>query len=115
MVAFLQDEESGKILQVANAESAIWPLQLENMHVKRMRLYPNPTSSTLFVESTESFTANTVIEVMDMTGRRLLVREAMAGERLLRLQTDELIEGTYMIQRRDHGIITGRDTFVKTR
>lgn len=113
VIAFLQDRETGKVLQVAKADSAEFPLPAIEKEVHRLKIYPNPAGEYLFVEDERFNQPDITIEVLDMTGRVLLNEDCSTASFRVKVDIGSLSEGTYILQLKTDGTVSGRETFVK--
>ena len=113
LVAFLQDRESGKVLQVVTSEESIFPLGNSEFTTGLMKIYPNPARSVLYVERERVTGANTTIEISDLTGRVVMLMNAERGDRHTVIDISELSVGTYILNYTENGIIRERQSFIK--
>jgi len=65
---------------------------------KNLRVYPNPTSSMIMVESEALATSTGAVRVMDMSGREIMRRNLMAGQQRVQLDVSKLPAGNYVVQ-----------------
>ena len=65
---------------------------------KNLRVYPNPTSSMIMVESEALATSAGAVRVMDMSGREIMRRNLMAGQQRVQLDVSKLPAGNYVVQ-----------------
>lgn len=114
MVAFLQNRETGKVLQVIEAES-IHPNRVVQRETGKMKVYPNPVQYDLYIEPGEEIIGTVVIEITDMTGRTLKQAELQDHTPVIEINTAGLVPGTYLIFMKQNGQLKGRNTFIKAR
>lgn len=114
MVAFLQNRETGKVLQVAEAEST-HPNRIDHREVGKMKIYPNPVRYNLYLEPVSEITRGMVVEITDMTGRVLEHVKLQERTPIVEISTAGLSPGTYQIFMKQNGRVTGRSTFIKVR
>jgi hypothetical protein len=62
-----------------------------------IRIFPNPTASTLFIAS-EKFSPETQVTLFDMLGRVIMVSNKKVENHTLRLDITTLAQGSYIIQ-----------------
>jgi len=115
VVAFLQDRESGKVLQVISSDESLYPMQIRNDHFEVLKIYPNPVRNRLYVEFEAGRSNEVVLEIKDMTGRILQQTLLLANQARAEINTTKLFPGTYLINVLDQGEIIGRSTFIKVR
>lgn len=74
----------------------------------RYRVYPNPTSDLVNIDLFDTeFTEQTKILVLDLTGRILLQSKPQAGSRSVRIETNSLNNGVYVLH-----VLNGEETIV---
>jgi subtilisin-like proprotein convertase family protein len=61
-------------------------------------VFPNPTDKILNISMIENNTNNTVVELFDISGRKVLDRRLNEGELTIQLETNDLIPGMYMLK-----------------
>ncbi|MEX0988026.1 MAG: T9SS type A sorting domain-containing protein [Bacteroidales bacterium] len=115
LVAFLQDRETDKILQVVTGEESVYPMNIVHNKASELRLYPNPARSVLFIENANAAESAGSVVISDMTGRIVTLKEIAAGEQKIEINTMELSEGTYIVNWKVNGIVLGRSSFIKLR
>jgi uncharacterized protein (DUF1501 family) len=65
---------------------------------KNLTVYPNPTSAMIVVESEALATSAGAVRVVDTSGRELMRRNLMAGQRRVQLDVSKLPAGNYVVQ-----------------
>ena len=69
---------------------------LQEVNAKEFALYPNPAKSFVNLEF-ETLEENTLLQILDINGRRVRTLELKAGVETLRIEIGELPEGVYTI------------------
>ena len=115
VVAFLQDRNSGKVLQVAEAENPEFPLTSGASKTEPLRIYPNPAKDIIYVDKNLSAETSGLIEICDMTGRIVALEEIHTGDQHIAVNIQSLPEGSYILNWKEEGRIKARSGFVKIR
>ncbi len=78
-------------------------------------IYPNPVTDGLLRISFASHTGPTTIEVYDLTGRLVLIRQLsiQAGQRNLKITTSSLNAGSYVLVVKNEGRVGGRKLMIR--
>jgi hypothetical protein len=76
----------------------IAPAVLEEVKVGDFSLFPNPATQEVTVGFDEALTRDAVLEVLDLTGKRILTEHIPEGTRQHRLQLDNLSTGQVLIR-----------------
>jgi beta-galactosidase len=63
-----------------------------------MLLYPNPTSSVLYLQLSEAVTTRELVEVFDLMGQKLQTRMLESGQSFMQLDIAELKTGLYFLK-----------------
>ena len=69
---------------------------LQEVNAREFALYPNPAKSFVNLEF-EALKENTLLQILDINGRRVRTLELKAGVETLRIEIGELPEGVYTI------------------
>ena len=69
---------------------------LQEVNAREFALYPNPAKSFVNLEF-ETLEENTLLQILDINGRRVRTLELKAGVETLRIEIGELPEGVYTI------------------
>ncbi|MEN8202010.1 MAG: PKD domain-containing protein [Bacteroidota bacterium] len=116
VVAFVQDRNSGKVLQAAAIPHTpgvgIFPKRSEE---GPMHLYPNPARDHLNINFGDEPEADGEMKVVDLSGRMVFQLEIQAGQQIQVLDISKLPDGMYMVYRMKSGLIKGYSKFVKSR
>lgn len=113
LVAFLQDRETGKVLQVVTSDESVFPLHVREFRISPMKVYPNPAKNILHIERDDDVFSFTTIEISDLTGRVVMLRKVEQGDRHTEIDISELSVGTYILSCKENGIARGRQSFIK--
>lgn len=79
----------------------------DNVAAREVVLYPNPASDRLFVSADN----NSMVEVIDLSGRVMIQQEMIAGENAVDLS--QLEKGTYILRMKTSDGMTAVSKFVK--
>jgi hypothetical protein len=90
VIVFIQNDADKSILQSTYAPNA--PLSNDTVEASIVKLYPNPVSDILYIQSTES----AKVTVIDMSGKVLLRQSITEGTNSL--PVSNLLQGVYLIQ-----------------
>lgn len=115
VVGFIQNRNTGKVLQVSVSDQSEYPMQVSRVSVQSISIYPNPVREALYINTGEAVYGNSVIEICDLTGRVLKEQQVAPGISSLFVNTSELNEGTYLLFLKSEGEIKGRAPFIKAR
>lgn len=66
--------------------------------ISKIMVYPNPTSSLLYIESNFAFSKNDDLKIIDRMGRRISNIAVSVGHRQAKVDVSNLESGIYMIQ-----------------
>ena len=69
---------------------------LQEVNAKEFALYPNPAKSFVNLEF-ETLKENTLLQILDINGRRVRTFDLKAGQETLRIEIGDLPEGVYTI------------------
>lgn len=116
VVAFVEDSESGEVLQVASEYltpqvGMVFKKPLSGI----MAVYPNPADDYLFINLGNSDIENGLISLIDISGKVRLSQEFEPGFNLYRMDVSQLSEGLYMIYLTESGLIKGRSRIIVAR
>ncbi|WP_041329443.1 T9SS type A sorting domain-containing protein [Saprospira grandis] len=104
-VAFIQDNASKQVLQVATTRDlTVYPptgvlneeaIQSIGEELDGITLYPNPATEAFQVDFTKGLSEDCQWQLIDVLGRVLQEGTATAGSQTIQVQTPNLSEGTY--------------------
>ena len=69
---------------------------LQEVNARELALYPNPAKSFVNLEF-EALKENTLLQILDLNGRRVRTFDLKAGQETLRIEIGKLPEGIYTI------------------
>ncbi len=116
VAAFIQDRNTGKILQaaVAHMNETVGVLS-HSVEKGKLRCYPNPAIGTLYVHTGSMNGLGGRIDLLDMNGRVVLQEEVPAGYQLIRLDIAYLNRGLYILRWVESGQVRAVTKIVITR
>jgi hypothetical protein len=116
LIAFVQDRNSGKVLQATAIPHTPGVGISSNYDAGgQLKLYPNPARELLYVNLGESPEKLGEIQVVDLSGKRVLEYSVQAGVQIQQLDISSLTDGMYLIYRVEDGVISDHAKFVKSR
>lgn len=72
-------------------------LKVENQAFNDLAMYPNPTSEGVTISSSKLIN-ETIVELFDISGKRLLSKKVLPNERTVHLDVSTLEKGVYIVQ-----------------
>ena len=78
---------------IFNAEGSV---SLQEVNTREFALYPNPAKSFVNLEF-EALKENTLLQILDLNGRKIKTFDLKAGQEALRIDVGELSKGVYTI------------------
>jgi hypothetical protein len=116
VVAFIQDRETGQILQATTGHldsqvSAREPRK----GIGRLSVYPNPATNHLFVNLGEPASREGKLLLMDLSGKVVLEANVEPGTTVHRLDLSILPQGMYVVCWIESGQMKGRNKLIRTR
>lgn len=90
VIVFIQNDTDKVVMQSTYVPNT--PLSNETVEVSTVKLYPNPVSDVLYIQSTEQ----AKVTVLDMSGK-VLIRQSI-NEGTNSLPVSNLLQGVYLIQ-----------------
>ena len=116
VAAFIQDRTSGRILQAAvDYKDKTVGFNNPTPDKQSLKLYPNPTQNTLYVELGENSALSGRIEIADINGRVVHATYLPMGTEKIQLDIGHLDRGIYILQWIEAGQSKGVGKVVKTR
>ena len=114
VVGFLQDRQSGQILQAEKWDRySTVGINHPTLQVGELKLYPNPAKGILFVLPGEITGDQCRLEVMDMTGRMVLLIPLPPGTEVVELPVSGLSRGLYILNCFNQDILKSRGKFIR--
>ncbi len=116
VAAFVQDRNTGRILQAAvnyktpQVGIGDQPAGLRNLHV-----YPNPARHSIYVNLGSRTEHSGMIRLTDMSGRVVITENIPAGYQIYQLDIQHLNHGMYVLEWIESGRIRGLSKVVKSR
>lgn len=115
VAAFIQDRTTGQILQAAvDYKDKTVGIQKPASEKQELRIYPNPTRNTLYVDLGEESAANGMLEISDINGRVVYTENLSPGSEKFQLDIANLERGVYILQWIESGQRRGMAKIVKT-
>lgn len=117
VVAFLQDRETGRILQ---ADAIFLTPQVgigkqEHDRPVSLFIYPNPVRDRVYINLGDRSSGEGRFELVDLSGKVVMLEEVPPGYAVFRLDVARLIRGTYILQWVESGMLKGRCKMIKIR
>ncbi len=116
VVAFVQDRDNGKVLQAE--QIPLYPdvgIAHKDRKPEYLSLFPNPASNYIYVNFGEEVRIPGQIQIMDLSGRKVVAVEVQPGYSLQQLNISHLSDGIYVVSWVDSGVVKGRQKVVVTR
>ena len=116
VVAFVQDRESGSILQ-ATAEPHTYGVGIpRNERIfNPMVIYPNPASDVSRVKFGERTKSDGQVVLVDISGREVMNIPVLQGSLIQELDLSQLPEGLFMVLWKEAGILKGEAKLIHQR
>jgi hypothetical protein len=116
VVAFVQDRDHGWVLQ---ADAVDADLQVGTapavMTLPSMEVYPNPARDQLTVYFGNRTRGGGELEVVDISGRQVMIMRVQEGLTTRQLDISRLPEGLFMVLYRESGMVQGHARFIRYR
>jgi len=113
VVAFIQDRESGEILQATSEHlNSGVGFQEKPVEPLALHLYPNPASQWVKVLVGEAQCSSGKISLMDLSGRVLKEMPTRTGEQEYSLSLEGLGSGLYLVCWYEAGVLRGRSKLI---
>jgi len=116
VAAFIQDRSSSRILQAAvdYKDKTVGVLR-RSTDKTELTVYPNPAAHVLHVNLGTGSEDTGRLELMDISGKVMMLEDVPAGTRIFRLNMASLTSGLYFLRWVDAGQVRGVSKVVKTR
>jgi hypothetical protein len=116
LIVFVQDRESGEVLQTATCHvvSSVG-VEEDLKDAYALSVYPNPASEIAYVNLGERSSREGRLELTDLSGRVLMETELVPGYGVYQLELSAIPQGIYMICWFEEGNLMGRSKLVRTR
>lgn len=116
LIVFVQDRESGEVLQAATCH-VVSSVGIEEApkDAYALSVYPNPASEIAYVNIGERSSREGRLEITDLSGRVLMATELVPGYGVYQLDLSAIPQGIYMICWFEEGSLMGRSKLVRTR
>ena len=98
VVAWLQDDNTKEVLQSSEAYESI---DIDEYGLNsNFRLFPNPASGEVHIQTSTNTRTNAQVDVVDMTGKRIMAHRftAGAGDNIYTINTSPLKGGIYFVR-----------------
>ncbi len=115
VAAFVQDRNTGKILQATVIHKDIKVDIAEPHELPKMHLYPNPARDVVYINLGSTTEEEAVIRLLDINGRVVHNEKMPAGHQIYQLNVHDLVQGMYVLQWIESGQIRAIEKIVKTR
>ena len=116
VAAFVQDRGNWRILQAAvEHKNELVGITGRELSIRSLEIYPNPAGNFSYVNFGEPGDGETLLELLDMSGKLVLSEHVPAGYQVVRLEIGHLSEGLYLLRRIESGQLTGVSKLVKMR
>jgi len=116
VAAFIQDRTTGQILQAAvDYKDQTVGIDKPKQKKQDLRIYPNPTQNTLYVNLGEKSAPGGKLEISDVNGRLVFSEKLNPGSELIQLGIGQLQPGIYILQWIESGQSKSMAKIVKTR
>jgi len=115
VAAFVQDRNSGQIIQAAvEYKTEMVGLLNSASQLRSLNIYPNPANSTLNVNLGARTEYSGKVELLDMNGKVVLSEHVPAGYQVFQLDIDHLNRGMYILRWFESELPGRVSKFVKT-
>ncbi|MGW8315927.1 MAG: PKD domain-containing protein, partial [Bacteroidales bacterium] len=114
VVAFIQERETGKILQ-AEVSYRKWDVGIDEGHVlTSLNVFPNPVKDMLYVNLGRTSEATGMLRLVDMNGREVIAEQVPSGYQIYQMELGSLNRGIYILYWFEGGQFRGLAKIVKT-
>ena len=112
VVSFIQERETGKVLQVSAALEPEFPLGAGYPFAREgISIYPNPVGEQMHVDLDRNVPSSRLV-ITDLTGRILMKQEVIQGEKQI-IETVHLEQGSYLLLWKEGNRLLDRVPFIK--
>ncbi len=105
--------ESGVSIQEVQKPSAGLGQDTQSDVFNKLVLYPNPTNGILIVELPSPAGLDMSLQIVSITGQRLLSKKAESGNAIQSIEVSGLPQGMYLFQAVSDGRVLSVNKFVK--
>ena len=114
VVAFIQERETGKILQAAVSYRK-WDVGIDEGHVlTSLNVFPNPVKDLLYVNLGRTSESTGMLRLVDMNGREVIAEQVPSGYQIYQMELGSLNRGIYILYWFEGGQFRGLTKIVKT-